>query len=76
MTTDYYTAVHWLRNAFILCNNIVENDYSVFENIEYPEWTNDNEDGRDGIEIFQWFLTNMSGEDKVRDIAKFIPLWF
>jgi hypothetical protein len=64
MITDYYTAVHWLGNAFILCNNIVENDESVIENIEYPEWTNDNEDGRDGIDIFQWFLTNMSGEDK------------
>ena len=64
MITDYNTAVHWLGNAFILCNNIVENDESVIENIEYPEWTNDNEDGRDGIEIFQWFLTNMSCEDK------------
>ena len=63
MITDYNTAVHWLGNAFILCNNIVENDESVIENIEYPEWTNDNEDGRDGIEIFQWFLTNMSCED-------------
>ena len=64
MITDYNTAVHWLGNAFILCNNIVENDESVIENIEYPEWTNDNEEGRGGIEIFQWFLTNMSCEDK------------
>lgn len=59
MTTDYYTAVHWLKSAFILCNEIVENDESVIENIEYPEWTNGDE-----IEIFQWFLTNMSEEDK------------
>ena len=64
MITDYYTAVHWLKSAFILCNEIVENDESVIENIEYPEWTNEGEDGRNGIEIFQWFLTDMSYEDK------------
>lgn len=64
MTTDYYTAVHWLKSAFILCNEIAENDESVIENIEYPEWTNEYEDGRNGTEIFQWFLTDMSYEDK------------
>lgn len=61
MITDYYTAVHWLKSAFILCNEIVENDESVIENIEYPELT---EEERNRIEIFQWFLTNMSEEDK------------
>lgn len=62
MTTDYYTAVHWLGSAFILCNNIYEVDYSIYENIEYPE-SMDEED-RECCEIFQWFLTNMSEEDK------------
>lgn len=62
MITDYYTAVHWLRSALILCNEIVENDDSVIENIEYPE-SMDEED-RESCEIFQWFLTNMSEEDK------------
>lgn len=61
MITDYYTAVHWLKSAFILCNEIVENDESVIENIEYPELT---EEEMNRIEIFQWFLTNMSEEDK------------
>ena len=61
MITDYYTAVHWLGNAFILCNDIVENDESVIENIEYPELT---EEEMDGVKIFQWFLTDMSYEDK------------
>lgn len=64
MITDYYTAVHWLGNAFILCNEIVENDESVIENIEYPEWTNGDEEERDRIEIFQWFLTDMDEGDK------------
>ena len=64
MITDYYTAVHWLGNAFILCNEIVKNDESVIENIEYPEWTNGDEAEEDRIEIFQWFLTDMNEEDK------------
>lgn len=64
MTTDYYTAVHWLKSAFILCNEIVENDESVIENIEYPEWTNGDEAEEDRIVIFQWFLTDMNEEDK------------
>nr|DAR60219.1 MAG TPA: hypothetical protein [Caudoviricetes sp.] len=64
MITDYYTAVHWLKSAFILCNEIVENDESVIENIEYPEWTNGDEEERDRIEIFQWFLTDMDEGDK------------
>lgn len=51
MITDYYTAVHWLKSAFILCNEIVENDESVIENIEYPEWTNDDEEGLSLIHI-------------------------
>lgn len=62
MITDYYTAVHWLRSAFILCNNIYEVDYTVSENIEYPEsWE---EEDIERCTIFQWFLTNMSEEDK------------
>lgn len=62
MITDYYTAVHWLGSAFILCNNIWEVDYSVSENIEYPESWEDED--RERCEIFQWFLTDMSEEDK------------
>lgn len=62
MITDYYTAVHWLRSAFILCNNICEVDYTVYENIEYPESWEDED--RERCEIFQWFLTDMSEEDK------------
>ena len=62
MITDYYTAVHWLGSAFILCNNIWEIDYSVSENIEYPESWEDED--RERCEIFQWFLTDMSEEDK------------
>lgn len=62
MITDYYTAVHWLGNALILCNNITEVDFSVAENIEYPESMEDED--RERCEIFQWFLTNMSGDDK------------
>ena len=41
MRTDYYTAVHWLGSALILCNEIAENDVSVIENIEYPKWCDD-----------------------------------
>lgn len=42
----------------------MENDESVIENIEYPDWTNGDEEERDRIEIFQWFLTDMNEEDK------------
>lgn len=62
MRTDYYTAVHWLGSAFILCNNICEVDFSVAENIEYPESWEDEDIER--CDIFQWFLTDMSEEDK------------
>ena len=62
MITDYYTAVHWLGSAFILCNEIVENDESVFDNIEYPESAD--EEDMERCEIFQWFLTDMSENDK------------
>ena len=62
MITDYYTAVHWLGSAFILCNNIREVDYTVSENIEYPESWEEKDFER--CTIFQWFLTDMSEEDK------------
>ena len=76
MRTDYYTAVHWLGSALILCNEIAENDVSVIENIEYPKWCDDDEEGREYIEIFQWYLTDMNEEDKDFMQEKFPDLIF
>lgn len=65
MRTDYYTAVHWLNNNLILCNEIVNIDPSVWDEMEYPNKTEDNDEDEEQElpEIFQWYLTDMSRDD-------------
>lgn len=57
--TNYKTAVNWLHNSFVLCNNIKDIDDSIYDNIRYPS---ENEDG-EWVEIYQWFITDASRED-------------
>lgn len=56
--TNYYLAVHWLDNSYILCNDIIKVD----EELEYRFGLYDKEDDT-YIEIFQYFLTNASLND-------------
>ena len=42
--TNYSVAVNWCNNALILCNNITEIDPSVYDNMRFELF--DEEDGR------------------------------
>ena len=57
--SNYYDAVHYFNNSFILCNNITEVDPSVYDNMMFPL---ENEEGYP-IDIYQWFLTDCSAND-------------
>lgn len=41
--TNYSVAVNWCNNALILCNNIVEIDPSIYDNMRFELF--DEEDG-------------------------------
>lgn len=70
-TTNYKCAVNWLHNSFILCNNIIDVDGSVFDNCRFD--TVDENDNP--IEIYQWFITDAS-EDDVKWLEKSFGLLF
>ena len=57
--SNYYDAVHYFHNSFILCNNIAEIDPSVYDNIRFSL---EDEDGYP-VDIYQWFLTDCSELD-------------
>ena len=55
--TNYNTAIHYCGNHYILCNNIVDIDSNLYENIlldnpedEFPE-------------IYQWYISDCSEYD-------------
>ena len=53
--TTYLTAVNWLNNSRILCNEICRIDKTFYENCRF--------DVEEGDDIFQFFLTNCSLSD-------------
>lgn len=53
--TTYLTAVNWLNNSRILCNEICKIDETFWENCRFDIEKSD--------EIFQFFLTNCSQSD-------------
>ena len=57
--TTYKTATHWLGGSLILCNDIADVDASIFDNIRFPLY--DEEDNY--IDIYSYFLTSYSNED-------------
>lgn len=61
--TNYDVAVNWLHNSYVLCNNIVEIDNSVAENLMW--------DDEDPKEIYQWFLSNCTEEEVERLTSHF-----
>ena len=60
MTTNYKVAAHWLNNSLILCNDIVEKDASVFDNLRFDPYDEENDSY---TEIYQWFLTDCTKSD-------------
>ena len=71
-TTTYKEAVHWLHNSYVLCNNIVEIDDSLYDNMEFDYYDEEN-DSYD--EIYQWFVTDCSQWD-VEYLKKHFELKF
>lgn len=59
--TNYRVATQWLNNSFVLCNNIVEIDDSIFDNMEFDYYDEENDCYRD---IFQWYISDCSEWDK------------
>ena len=58
--SNYYTAIHWLNNSFVLCNNIPEIDNTIWNNMR---WDYYNEEDDSYEEIYQWFITDCSESD-------------
>lgn len=56
--TNYATAVHWLGNSFILCNDIATKDNELEYEFDYY-----NEESDDYIDIYQYYLTNCTKRD-------------
>ncbi len=69
--TTYRIATKWLNNSYILCNNIVENDDSIFDNMRFNEFN----EYDDPIEIYQYFITDAS-QDDVEYLEKTFDLKF
>ncbi len=67
--TTYSIASHWLDGGLVLCNEIVEIDPSIFDNMRFDFY--DEEQGTE-TEIFQWFLTSWSESD-VEYLEKTFP---
>lgn len=65
--TNYSVAVNWCNNALILCNNITEIDPSVFDNMRFELF--DEEDGTQR-DIYQWFITNCTEQYAVGYCSK------
>ena len=59
IVTNYRDAVAWCHNDFILCNDIVLIDDTIYDNMRFNMF--DEEDN--AIEIYQWFLTSASESD-------------
>ena len=55
--TTFYVAVNWLRNSYILCNDIVNIDPDLFD--ETINVSEENEEGETN-DVFQYFLSNCS----------------
>lgn len=69
--TTYKEAVNWLHNSFVLCNNIQDIDQSIYDNIRFNYFDEDDEP----MEIFQWYITDCSQSD-VEYLEKYFSLKF
>lgn len=70
--TTYKEAVNWLHNSYILCNNIAEIDFSVYDNMRFNYYDDENDTY---TEIYQWFITDCTESD-VEYLEKYFNLKF
>ena len=70
--TTYSEAIKWLHNDFVLCNNIVNVDDSIYDNMRFSYY--DDEDDS-YIDIYQWFITDCNKGD-VEFLEKYFGLLF
>ena len=69
--TTYKEAVNWLNNDFVLCNNITEVDPSIYDNMRF-NYFNENDEPK---YIFQCYITNANNTD-VEYLEKHFGLLF
>lgn len=69
--TTYSEAVNWLHNDFVLCNNIVDIDESIWDNMRFNYYDEDD----NPTEIYQWYITDASQSD-VEYLEKHFGLLF
>lgn len=70
--TNYLTAVDWIQMNRILCNNIAEVDPSVYDEMRF-DYYDEEEDVY--MDIYQWYLTSLSLYD-VEFLEKHFGLHF
>ena len=70
--TTYKEAVNWLHNSFILCNNIESIDQSIYNNMQFDHYDEENDSY---IDIYQYFITDCSQSD-VEYLQKYFDLKF
>lgn len=58
--TTYSEAVNWLHNDFVLCNNIVNVDETIYENMRFSDYDEENDSY---TEIYQWFISDCNQSD-------------
>lgn len=64
---SYSDAIKRFGNSYILSNSLIDNDSTILENCRF-DW----EDGDGNLrDIYQWFITDCSGED-----VRFLEDWF
>lgn len=69
--TTYKEAVEWLHNSIVICNNIPEVDESIWGNMRFNMYDEDD----NAIDIFQWFITDCNESD-VEYLEKHFGLLF
>lgn len=67
MRTTYNIAAHWLSNNFVLCNNVLDIDPSIYDNALF-DWDDDRE-------FYQFYISDCS-EDEAKWLTKTFDLCF
>lgn len=57
--TNYRVAVKWCGNSYILCNNIPEIDPTIWDNMLFDLYDEDD----NMVDIYQWFISDASEFD-------------
>lgn len=57
--SNYRVATQWLNNSLVLCNNIPNIDQSIWDNMRFDQYDEEDE----YTEIYQWYITDCSDDD-------------